>query len=571
MNAAATRPALETSVRAILEALPVSGSLEPALRAFHELGRPAEILPLLRDLGANDTSPRLRFQAERLLKVVGAQTPSLDLGSPPDPGRIREALRSATAEVRMQGVKALRLVPAPEAYPPLMEAIREESDNWVLSSMVSLVGLKGTGHVTEAAEVAAAMVGHTSPRVAANALLALFALDPARGVAAARARLEDEDPRMRASAVMATFTDDPDLAWAQVLDMLDSQQVWMRTSGSYLAAKLAHDDSERALLEALTQEDDPALVLRTLTWFGRSGTASCVDTLELIARLGEERYRPAAQRSLELVRERLRTHTNPERPLPPQVLESGFNLTNAIPVMAEDADGHPTVRTTDEQEAVAARPLSNSPVAPFATGPEAEPEAAPEDVGSISHSTDTFLKSMVDEELEGPIPEPPPSSPPPTRSTSMAVAVPRAGGGDHLESLAKLGSLVLLLFIGLVGIHALSGGMDRGERGPETSAEAPQKSPVGELSPVRVQDGKLDLNSQPRAGTEGRWNGVVSEARDRRLVLLTDAGVHVPFALQESLDLPPEGQRIFLVGKVYRKARAGITLTPGARWMPDAR
>jgi hypothetical protein len=566
VNATATRPDLEVAVSAILQELPPSGTLEPALRALHELGRGSEIMPMLRDLGANHASALLRFQAERLLKVVGSQTPALDLGSPPEPARILAALGSGSAEIRMQAVKALRFVPDADAFPPLLAAIREEPDHWVLSSMISLVGLKGKGQGPEAAEVAAAMVRHTSPRVAANALLALFALDPARGVAAARERLDDEDPRMRASAVMATFTEDPDLAWSRVLDMLASDHVWMRTSGSYLAAKLAHDDSERALLEALVKEDDPALVLRTLAWFGRSGTAACVETLELIARLGEERYRPSAQRSLVAVRERIRTHTSPERPLPPQVLESGFNLTNAIPVISEDSLGNPIVRTTDEQDAIEAASLANSPVTPFGAGqPQPEEGDGEAETSSISRSTDTFLKSMVDEELDGPIPPPAPP-----RSTSLNVAAPVAAQGDRLESLARTGSLVLLLLIGLVGAHALVSASGRTERRPDPAPEPATRGPVGELTAVRVLDGRLDLNSQPRAGTEGRWVGVVSEARERRLVLLTDAGVHIPFWLQEAVELPPKGNRVILAGKVYRKAREGITLAPGARLVPDA-
>lgn len=599
MTAVATRQDLTGAVRTVLEDLPPSGSLEPALRAFHDLGKPSEILPLLRNLGADDISPLVRFQSERLLKVVRAQASDIDFGSPPDPARVLEVLGSPNAESRTHAVKALRILAPEVAFPPLVEAIREEPDHWVLSSMVSLVGLKGTGHRKEAAELATAMLTHTSPRVAANALLALFALEPELGVPAARERLSDEDPRMRASAVMATYTSDSDLAWRHVLEMLESEKVWMRTSGSYLAAKLSHDDSERALLEALTKEDDPALVLRTLTWFGRQGSVACVDTLELIARLGEERYRPAAAKSLHEVRERIRTQASPERPLPPQVLESGFHLTNAIPVITQDAEGNPTVKSTGAQPLVG--PISVPPPAadsppkkmdsedlhlPGQSSPPRLQEGQEESLDSeedswesetmesvdvsVSRSTDTFLKAMVDEELEGPIPNPVPGSPELPRGASLALAIPSASHGDRLESVAKFGSLLLLALIAVMGAHAAYTGATRPDRPPPDPAPLkPKVSPVGPLTQVKVRDGRLDLNAQPRAGTVGRWNGVVASYQERRLVLLTDAGVKIPFVLQEKVELPPKGGRIYLVGKVYRKARGGITLGPGVRIETD--
>lgn len=562
-------------VRRILEELPPSGALEPALRAFDKLGRPGRIMTHLRLLGASDPEARIRYQAERFLKAIRAHRPPVQFGKPPDRSRIKKGLKSADPDVRVDATKALRSLAPEHSFPLLLEAIEKpEEDPWVLSSMVSLLGLTGR---PEVAELLASLSDHPSPRVAANSLLALFAVDAPRGVEAARHRLEDPDPRMRASAVMATFTVAPDLAWKQVLEMLTSEHVWMRTSGSYLAAKLNHEDSEQALLEALLKEDDPAIVIRTLKWLGRCGTEDSVDTLELLARLGDPRYRAHAQASLEQVRERLAKDTKPRRERPAAIIESGFNLQDTL----QGARSAEEVKALAEAARAAAAEARAEAAAAEAEGNDPEPDDELEE--AISQDgvlrSSRLLQAMVDDELEGQVPEPPeaddgdeevsqevePSRPARTSTGTVAMSVPLGGGGWDPQRLAKAGAaLVVLAVVSLVS-HA---GYTWSSRPPPSAAPVPTSPGTRQASratKVKVVDNRVDLNSLPGAGKLGTFLGLVAEATSTRVVLDLDEGVRVTFLLQESLEnLPDRGTPVRLVGRVFRKRRSGITLMPGA-------
>lgn len=572
---AVTADRVPDEVRRILEELPPSGALEPALRAFDKLGRPGQIMAHLRHLGASDSAARIRYQAERFLKAIRAHRPPVEFGKPPDRSRIKKGLQSQDPDVRVDATKALRALPPERSFPLLLEAIeRPEEDPWVLSSMVSLLGLTGRPEVTD---LLTQLSDHPSPRVAANALLALFAVAPARGLEAAKGRLQDEDPRMRASAVMATFTAEPDVAWEQVLEMLRSEHVWMRTSGSYLAAKLDHEDSERALLEALLKEDDPAIVIRTLKWFGRCGTEESVDTLELLARLGDPRYRAHSQASLELVRERLAKDAKPHRERPAAIIESGFNL----------ADTLQGARSAEEVKALAE--------AARAAAAEARAEAGGLDPDSMDDlveepSEDGVLKSssllqaMVDDEIGDDEIESSEAaegtregdqeaseevdSSRPSRSAAVGMAVPSTGGGWDPQRLAKAGAAVVVVAAGALVLHA-GYSWSAATPPPPPPTRAATRAATTKATPVKVVDGKVSMNSLPPAGRMGSFEGLVAKATNTRVVLDLDAGARVTFHLQESLDtVPKRGTPVRLKGRVFRKRRTGVTLMPGASLLP---
>jgi hypothetical protein len=415
------------------------------------------------------------------------------------------------------------------AYPLVMEAIRKESNPWVLSSMAGLLGIKGKMDRSAALEMTLELIHHPSQRVVGNALLALVSLNPSRGVEEARAHLESEDPRLRTSAIMATFAADPERAWSQVLNMLSAKEVWMRASGSFLAAKLNHPDSERALLEVLTKEEDPDLVRQTLSWFGRCGTEACLESLELISRLGEQNFRAAAQASLEQVRTRLGSASPEPNVVPPNLLESGFHLTAAIPVIA------PSVSAVEEDE-------------------------------FSSASSEDLLRNLVNQELDQPVrPEKPLQS-------SASTAPPTLVGMERWEALARKGSWLMLGAIVSMGSFLWFS-----PRIPSPSPSPPPKplpnSQVGQtqssIQGVQLQDGKIDLNQLPRAGQLGTWSGKILKSDPRKLLLEVLPGISLRFYLQQDLrPPPPPGSHIHLKGKVYRKSRSGITLTVGAELTP---
>lgn len=545
---------LEAAIRTILDELSDSGPLGPAMQALGSMENLKEVLDELRRLGASAPEPRIRFQAERILKAVRPPR-GIDFGNPAAPKRVVQALRSPDPEIRIQGARALRQVEGEVGYSITLEAIQREEHPWVLATLTSMLGLKGVQDRERATEVGRKLLAHPSPRVGSNALLALLSLAPEEGVAEARKHLDSPDPRMRTSAIMATFTSDPDLAWSHVRTMLESEEIWMRTSGSFLAAKLDHPDSERALLDALTKEEDPTLVLRTLDWFGRSGTEACLERLELIAHLGEAQFREAATQSLEQVRARVQTDAPPDRPVSPAVLESGFHLTGVIPRQSPHLP----------------------PVSPSSDGLEAP-------------SSEDILRDLANQQLIPPeLPEEASSAP--------------ADRGSRLSSMfmvpaAAFLALGILFGTGLLPLprgvsQALGAALSSLRQAPPPSLpvagdpdlpsdpEDPEDPDLGEeptpaprrilpvpSAPLEVdlRDGRVDLNRQPAAGKMGHWVGTLQKPSGQRLVLETAEGIHLRFLFQEPLEeVPGEGVRVRLVGQVFRKAREGITLAPEAR------
>jgi hypothetical protein len=506
------------------------------MKALGEMENLKEVLDELRVLGAAAPQPRIRFQAERILKAVRPPR-GIDFGTPADLSKISRALCKSDPELRIQAARALRQVDPEMAFPLALEAVQREDHPWVLSTLTSLIGLKGEAQPEEALECARKLLAHPSPRVSSNALLALLSLNPSEGVKEARERLEEDDPRLRTSAIMATYTSEPELAWTQVLAMLEAEDIWMRTSGSFLAAKLNHDDSERALLEALVREQDPSLVLRTLDWFGRSGTEACLERLELIAHLGEQQYREAALKSLEQVKERVQTHAPPDRTVSPAVLESGFHLTGVIPSLT--------------------------------------PALMPTEDSLDSPSSEDLLRNLVRQELIRPQLEgdngyesPPGGT---EKSDGASTDSPnKARGLSRLATLAIVtGALSLGVFLGFRGTQPPAPGAP----GPTATAprappppSAPPPIPTSRPTEVRLVGGRLDLNRQPSAGKRGLWKGRLVQLSGRQLDLEVGDGIPMRFLLQEDLEAPgPKGTEVLVSGIVARKARAGITLTSGVQ------
>lgn len=527
-------------VREILERTPPIGGLDQALRTLGELGKPREILPFLRQIGASDPNPRHRYQAERVLKLIQAQSKKLDFGDPIDPERIRMALGHDDGEVRIQAVRALRML-APEVSLPLVLAAieRPEEDPWILASLVSVLGLAGSeGQL----DLARGYLQHESHRVASNALLALFALAPQEGVEEALKRLKDPDPRMRTSAIMAAFRSEPEAAWAQIADMIRSPKVWLRTSGSYLAAKLSHPKSEEVLLESLVQEDDPGLVQRTLRWLGKSGSRAAIPTLELLANLGDPRYRGIARQSLDELEARLEAQVG-----------------QAISLVFPEAEDRPIS-------------LTESLVAPVGT--DFFTPVKEDVVETFTARTMLGVNSEIHTPEELPHSSPTPESPTEPEAPERVSWTHRLGldpkdPDRHLKVVKNTAGGLGFLIFGLL-IHILVFRKEPVQEKPKMKSQIETRSQA-RSQPVRVQpelvDGRLDLNSLPGAGRTGVFFGTLRTVLPDRIEIATPEGVVLRLLLSEPLSSPPpSGEPLTLTAKIRKKSRQGIELAPGATW-----
>ncbi len=330
---------------------------------------------------------------------------------------------------------------------------------------------------------------------------------------------------MQASAAMATFTADPELAWAQVVSMLRSEDVWTRASGSYLAAKLPHPDSEVLLLETLLKEEDPALVLRSLSWFGKCGTAACVANLELLSRLGDPRYRATAQASLKKVKKRIASASPAQRGPATPDLESSLN-------------SHDTLHGARSRKEIAALVAAAKASAADAQTLES---TAPE----MGAST---LEDLA-EKANAPAPE-----------SESPSANPKEKSPTPSKAFAGIGVALLVL------VGAWGGGRFWKESPPEPP---PTPSVPAVIAPpitvLHEKNGRIDMNRQPRAGKEGRWVGKVIKYAERSLVLSTESGFDLPLEFQKKLALEAwKGKQVLVSGKVFKKGRQSISLMPGA-------
>lgn len=259
-------PPIDAGLAEVLEALPPVAGLDATRARLADLGSPGEVQASLRRVAAAHPAPRVRFQAERVLRSLPGALPALDLGDPVDPGRVREALASKEASVRLAATPAAAAL-GPELGTPLLVAaiMRPEDDPWTLATMVGALGqVGGEG----AAEEVAALLDHPVPRVAANALEALSRLEPRTAVYASHPRLESPDNRMRANAVRVVLRANPELGWRHLEEMTAHADPWMRASAVWLLAEREGPEA-RALLETLLHRDpDPEVRARAARALG---------------------------------------------------------------------------------------------------------------------------------------------------------------------------------------------------------------------------------------------------------------------------------------------------------------
>lgn len=287
---------------AILADLPAFAGTAATLHALAEVTSAQDLPALLRGFCADHPSPKVRFNAERALRQLPPRPPPADLGNPPDPRQVGQALQSEDPELRLAGASALPRLEVGRAQALLARTLtRGEPDSWVLATLLALAGeLGGEGM----SEHAALHLDHASPRVEANALHALHRLAPRLALHAAYERLGSEDNRVRGNAVLALAPFNPGVAWRHVREMGLSEDPWMRASACYLAAHLGHDEAERLLLEVLRRERHPELILRVVHWLAGRGTAAAAGPLAYLVEFGAPALAVRAQDALEKIRAR---------------------------------------------------------------------------------------------------------------------------------------------------------------------------------------------------------------------------------------------------------------------------
>lgn len=295
---------LERRVQAVLAGLPAHAGASRTLQDLVALGPRGAVLDAVRRAAADHDDARVRFHGERILRVAERTQAPLDLGSPPDPMQLVEALSSDDADHRLAGVRAAARSKDPASLMSLRSALaRPDEDGWVLASVLGALGARGEA---ADAEAVASFLDHPSPRVASNALMALRRLDPAAARPAARARRGAGDHRTRATAMVVLADEDPASTWREVRGLLTSADPWDRASGVWAATCLGGKEAERELVDALVVERDMEIVVRILAWLARFGGVAAVGGLAFFARTGSGPVAEVARRGLEAVRGKVR-------------------------------------------------------------------------------------------------------------------------------------------------------------------------------------------------------------------------------------------------------------------------
>ncbi len=574
----------ERAAEEILERLPSYAGMAPTLRALSALAPEAEVVALLRRYCAEHRSPRVRFHADRALRALPSHLPTVDFGTPPEPARIQAGLADRDPETRFAAAGAASRLPAATANALLVAAInRPEKDPWILATLIAVLGNIGG---ESAAEEAAALLDHPSPRVAANALHALHRAEPETAALAAASRIDSEDNRIRANAILALFPSQPEVAWERVRGMLASGDEWMRASGCFLAAQLDHPEAEAALLGLLVLEKDPELVARAVEVLGAKGTSASSGVLLYLAKSRLGALSALAEKALAAVRTR--------DPCPePEILEKAREFQAARHRAAPSGDASGVLKAP-----LPVRPPPSQPSPPPASPPAAQP-------GTGSGESVDLLANLVAEVVPTPTaPATAPTAVPATPPATVAPAAPAPGppeGDEEEDPDAPFETSALMRkpaataafaiarkpdedplspeklrrvaggIAGFLGVIALWTWATSTPRPPPRPATPPAEvapggtSRLGTTVPIRVTEGRVDLNSQPAAGQKGTWQGVVQEVSARRLVLAFEGGSRLAFRFPEDLKNPPRpGKVVAVQAVVYKKGRAGIEVIKGA-------
>ena len=250
-----------------------------AITVLGRLGAGTRTLEVLKGLADSDPDEGLRTHArasykeiwERARLAEGGKSMVADLADPAklDYDRFARALREESPVRRLRAALEAITMGDPAMLHPALARLEVEQDDWVLATLVKVVGRSGTAEHVE--KIQRFMEDESRPRLVANTIEAVAMLDPAGAKARLAKYLSASDNRVQATAALALFRTEKPTALDAFRQMTRAAAPRTREAAVAALARLAEPEGWDLLLAMLLAESNYNLTERVVAVLSAQG------------------------------------------------------------------------------------------------------------------------------------------------------------------------------------------------------------------------------------------------------------------------------------------------------------
>lgn len=309
-----------------------------AIQVLARLGRGLAVLDRLKVILDTDPDPALQLAARQAFQALQQSTrpqlrEDLAIETAGQPGTLdleslERALASESPNRRLEATLRVIELQDRRALPLLLDRLDRESDRWVLATLVK--GIGGMGAAVHLPRVQRFLNVPDDPRLVANTIEAICALDPDVGFTLITPLLQSGDSRVQANAVFALYHHEKQAALQTLGRMTSSTQKSVRLAAIHCLIRLGDEDCQRLLVRVLIVEEDADIQCRIFDYLEKSGQPAIVEELRQIR--GRGFYDPGRLEGL--VTTLMQRHAIPP---PPRTT----TRSRALPAIAGDPSAAP--------------------------------------------------------------------------------------------------------------------------------------------------------------------------------------------------------------------------------------
>ena len=228
-----------------------------------------------------------------------------------DLNQFAQKIISTDPRIRVESIESVRdlskkSIKSKEVLSMLISALDSESDPQIISRLTKLIGKLGDSTVILLLKK---YLWHTDARVVANTLEGLGFIYSLDIIPIILPFLNSPDNRIKANAAKALYGLNPSLALEKLNEMINSEEVFFRDSGTYILSTIADPPCQDQLIELLLRENDTEIIKKAISALCNKGDSSTVDRIEKVLKnYPDHPKKKILSDILDSVSQRLRSH-----------------------------------------------------------------------------------------------------------------------------------------------------------------------------------------------------------------------------------------------------------------------
>lgn len=228
-----------------------------------------------------------------------------------DLNQFAQKIISPDPKIRVEAIESVRdlskkSIKSKEVLSMLISSLDGEADPQIISRLTKLIGKLGDSTVLLLLKK---FLWHPDARVVANTLEGLGFIYSLDIIPVILPFLNSPDNRIKANAARALYGLNPSLAIEKLTEMVNSEEVFFRDSGTYILSTIADSPCQDLLIELLLRESDTEIIKKAIAALCGRGDASTVDKIEKVMRNYPDHPKKKILADIhESVSQRLRAH-----------------------------------------------------------------------------------------------------------------------------------------------------------------------------------------------------------------------------------------------------------------------